>query len=562
MASAFEPSSLKRALLAGGLGEREDGAPQRADGRRLAVGLRPMMAALLLAGMLFVPAFTAAAAESSPLTGAAVRDIPGCGEEQRATWTDGSSAPWQACNSRTAIVGIEGSIAVNNRGAVFMAAALRDKNDHAGLARSRDGGKSWQRVTLPIEVQEIIGYVQVDRATNRLFFTSIARMLPAGGPGFGTTNPIGYSDDDGETWHVSRISGAANGEPDSMGDIGTIFVGPPPAGRKTSGYPNVVYTCNMSPRPTVGPDAQCWRSLDGGKSFRRPSAQTTFDKKNCAPVRAPDGLKVFDNVFTGRGIAGPDGTVYLPMSMCGQFVVGTSRDAGESFTWAPIPSAFSGSRQNIIADENKNVPGCRQSLAFAGCPEIYQNYGQERLARDTNGTLYFIFNQHRLMLSMSKDGGKSWTEPMALSAPGVQTVFSSVAAQGPGRVGLSYLGRSEGSQDWHGYMAVVENADDPSARKIATARVSAPENPLMPYRCCGSPKRKTANPALLTLKEGALEAIMYNYNLIEHGGLSFAPDGTLWATFFRDSTRDPNNFESADYEIVAGHMTPVGAFRR
>jgi hypothetical protein len=516
--------------------------------RRLAIWRRPAMVAALTAGMLAVPALTTTVAASAGT--AAVRDIPGCVEEQRATWTDGSPAPWEACNSRSGIQGIEGSNAVNSKGTVFQAAAVLDKNGHAGLARSRDGGKSWQRVTLPVEFWDIIGYVRVDPSTNRLFYMSIARAWPAGGPGYGKTNPIGYSDDDGKTWHVTRIGGAANGEPDTMGDLGTIFVGPPPEGTKTEGYPNVVYTGNLTPQPSFGPDFQLWRSLDGGKSFQRPSSQPTFRKDDCPPVNGPGGPIVQSNIIIpGRGIAAPDGTVYLPMSMCGQYVVGVSKDAGETFTWTPIPNARAEWNTDILADEQKNLPGCAGSLANAGCPEVFQLYGQERLAQDANGTLYFIYNYHRLMLSMSTDGGASWTEPMPMSVPGVQAVFSSVAAQGRGRVGLSYLGKAEGSKDWHGYMAIVDKADDPSARTIATARVSAPNDPLMPYRCCGSKVLKT--------RPGSPESTFYN--LMEHGGLNFGPDGTLWAAFFRDSTRDPANTQSAAYEIVAGHMTPIGA---
>jgi hypothetical protein len=501
-------------------------------------------------------------------------------ERLQATWTDGSPAPWEAGILRSGIQGIEGSNAVNSRGTYFQAAAVMDKDGRTGLARSRDGGQSWERVTLPVEFTDTIAYVQVDPATDRLFYSSTVRLFPESladffpggfdgaeiaeasrqvvraatgrddGPGFGTTIPIGYSDDDGETWHVTQIGGEANGEPDAWGDLGTIFVGPPPAGVETSGYPNVIYRGDITPVPSFGPDFQLWRSLDGGKSFHRPSVPT-LTKEECPPVQGPGAPIEHPTtiLIPSRGIAGPDGTVYLPISMCGQFAVGVSKDAGETFTWNQIPNARLDRNVEILAWEQENEPGCAGSVAHAGCPEVFQWYGQERLALDDNGTLYFIFNYHRLLMSISTDGGTTWTDPAPMSLPGVQTVWSSVAAQGNGRVGLSYLGRSEGSKDWHGYMAVVDNAADPSARTIATARVSAPDDPLMPCRCCGSKKLPTP--------EGSPEQTFYN--LIEHGGLKFGPDGTLWAAFFRDNTRDPDDTESAAYEIVAGHMAPIGA---
>jgi photosystem II stability/assembly factor-like uncharacterized protein len=507
------------------------------------------MVAALMAGMLATATVTAWSAPASASSGvaaasagtAAVRNIPGCVEEQRATWTNGSPAPWEACNSRSGIQGIEGSNAVNSRGTIFQAAAVLDNNGQAGLARSRDGGKTWQRVPLPSVFWDIIGFVQVDKTTNRLFYSSFDRSYPNG------TDPIGYSDDDGNTWHVTQIGGTA-ADPGTQGDLGTIFVGPPPKGTKTSGYPNVVYYCNFAPIPSFGPNVQCWRSLDGGKTFQLPSSQPTFSKNDCAPVNGPGApITYADLAIPSEGTVAPNGTVYLPMSECGQYVVGTSKDAGKTFTWTPVPNALDAYNQNILADEEQNYPGCAGSVAFAGCPELFQGYGEQRLAVDAKGTLYFIFNNHQLMLSMSRDGGKSWTEPAPMSVPGVQAVFSAVVARGNGEVGLSYLGQSAGSNDWNGYMAVVEHADNPRARTIATALVNAPGDPLMPYRCCGS--------KVLITPPGSPEGT--SYNLIEYNGLSFAPDGTLWSAFFRDSTRDPSNTQSAAYEIVAGHMAPI-----
>jgi hypothetical protein len=389
-------------------------------------------------------------------------------------------------------------------------------------------------VPLPIEFWDIIGYVQVDPDTDRLFYTSFTRAF-----GF-ESNPIGYSDDDGETWHVTRIGGAGNGEPESFGDMGTIFIGPPPAGTETSGYPNVIYTCNFSPWPSSpASNVQCWRSLDGGESFQRPDPDNATLPRAGAPGCTETGY-----IFPNRGLVAPNGTVYLPVAWCGQWVVGVSTDAGKTFTWNEVTNQPRDPA--ILADQLANLPGCAGSTGWAGCPEVFQTYGQERLAQDAKGTLYFIFNNHQLMLSISKDGGKSWTEPTPMSLPGVQTVWSSIAAQGRGRVGLSYLGKKEGSNDWHGYMAVVDNADKPRARKIATALVSAPDNPLMPYRCCGS--------KFLITEPMDPNYNYLGYNLFEHGGLKFAPDGSLWAAFFRDSTRDEGNTQSAAYEIVTGHM--------
>jgi hypothetical protein len=552
MTSAYDSATLRRAQLLVPPGEQED--RHRWPGRPLlAIGRRSVMVAALTAAMLTIPAVTPAVAASADTAG--VSDIAGCIEEQRATWSDGSAAPWEACHSRSGIIGIEGSIAVSNPGTIFMAAGVPDKDGRTALARSRDGGRTWDRLKLPQEFWHIIAYTNVDRATNRLFYKSIA-PISANEPGSQRVNPIGFSDDEGETWHITGIGGA-NGEPAQRGDMGAIFVGPPPAGTKTSAYPNVVYSCDFHPRASdPNSDVQCWRSLDGGKSFHVPDPANPTLRKATAP-----GCDAAAAIFPNRGVVGANGTVYLPVNRCGQWVVGVSTDAGKTFTWNEVPGAFGHRDPAIMADEQKNYPGCAGSVAFAGCPEVYQWYGQERLAQDANGTLYFIFNYHGTTMWTSKDNGKTWTGPALLSPRGVQTVFASIVAQGKGRLGLSYFGRQVGSQDWYGYMAMVENADDPRARKIATARVSADGNPLMPGRCCGSKKYRTPWAKVPEGGERSIAAIVGNYNIPEHGGLSFAPDGTLWATMFRDMTRDPNDSQSADYELTAGHMAPIGVSR-
>ncbi|MET7773459.1 sialidase family protein [Nocardia sp. NPDC005366] len=524
------------------------GAPWRSRLNLIAVGRRLVVAAALMGGVLVAP--TQAVAEAPVSSG------PGCVEAQQATFAGGASARWQACNSPTGTIGIEGGNAVNSRGTIFMGMSVKDSEGRAGLMRSRDGGESWQRVALPLPFQDLIGSMQVDTATDRLFFTSTALATSQ------ITNQIGYSDDEGETWRVTQVGGHPfEGDPFiTFGDVHQIFVGAPPAGVQTSGYPNVVYYCALTPIPSFGPFTKCWRSLDGGNSFQPTSPGATIGVSDCDFAAklpgtpnsdtqiGPDGTVTTQVpiVHPMRGVVASDGTVYLPINACGHYVVGSSKDGGATFTWSKVPDARIDLNVAAITDEMANYPGCRETLAFAGCPEMFKGYGYDNLAMDDNGTLYFIHNNPQLLVSVSKDGGVTWTQPEPLSAPGVsRAVFSSIVARGDGELGLAYLGNSEGSNAWHGYMAVVKNADDPSRRTIATALVGNPDNPLNPYRCCGSAAGQN------------LDGSSTFYNLIEYNAVSYAPDGSLWASFFRDTTRDPNNLTSALYEITAGHMFPA-----
>ncbi|MET7770830.1 sialidase family protein [Nocardia sp. NPDC005366] len=524
------------------------GAPWRARLRKIAVGRHLVIAAALMGGVLVAP--TQAVAEAPVSSG------PGCVEPQQATFAGGATAPWQACSSPTGVIGIEGGNSINSRGTIFMGVSVKDAEGRGGIVRSRDGGESWQRVALPPPLQDLIGSLRVDPATDRLFYVSIGPSLTQLVP-----NQIGYSDDDGDTWHITQVGGhPSEGDPIfTIGDVHQMYMGSPPAGVQTSGYPNVVYYCALTPIPSFGPFTKCWRSLDGGDSYQPTSPVGNFSQLDCDWAAKVPGVPGGDTQFLPdgsvtaqlpfvtpmRGVVASDGTVYQPMNACGAYMVGVSKDAGATFTWSRVPDARIDMNTGVFADQQANFPGCADTIAFAGCPEVFKGYGSDNLTMDDNGTLYFIHSNPQLLLSVSKDGGQSWTQPETLSAPGISTtVFTSVVARGDGELGLAYLGNSEGSPAWHGYMAVVKNADEPS-RTIATASISNPDNPLNPYRCCGSSSGQN------------LDGSSTFYNLHEYGGVSFAPDGSLWATFFRDTTRDPNNKTFALYEITGGHMYPA-----
>src|SRR3954463_8021115 len=104
----------------------------------------------------------------------------------------------------TGAQGMEPMLAVNRRGTLFMGIAT-DKglyedpgrltgSMHNALLRSRDDGRTWDRIPLPGEIDASEGFPYVDPVTGRLFVTSFSADAARCG------QPVVHSDDEGETW--------------------------------------------------------------------------------------------------------------------------------------------------------------------------------------------------------------------------------------------------------------------------------------------------------------------------------------------------------------------------
>ena len=102
---------------------------------------------------------------------------------------------------------------------------------------------------------------------------------------------------------------------------------------------------------------------------------------------------------------------------------------------------------------------------------IMNGYGsvERSPAMAGDGTAFHapVFTREGNGLMRSRDGGRAWSEPVAVSAPGVKHVrYHALTAREPGRVAVAYYGSPNGIR-YHGYIA--ECAD-----------VFAPEPPFWP----------------------------------------------------------------------------------
>jgi hypothetical protein len=241
---------------------------------------------------------------------------------------------------------------------------------------------------------------------------------------------LSYSDDKGASWITNPI---ACGEP--VNDHQTLFAGKPVTST-TLLYPKVLYYCFNKLAYT-----KCTKSLDGGLTF---IPTTGIDNPECS------GLN-------GHGVADAKGTIYVPYAGC-----------------ANAPSI-------AISDDEAN------SWRIVKLPAQRVNGGDPSVAVDAKGNLYFLWNDadRQPMLSTSTNGGKSWSKPVNVAAPGVvATNLATLDVGAPGKVAIAYYGTTSDEKNarWNGYLA--EGLDVLGNKPLFySASVNDPRHPLKAKGC-------------------------------------------------------------------------------
>lgn len=188
----------------------------------------------------------------------------------------------------------------------------------AGTFKSDDLGRTWTDVSPTLAGQDYPPetndpYIYVDQTTGRVFQFHMEPIL--------TCSMLAWTDDAGESWTLNPYGCG----PTAVWDHQTMVAARPRL-TPTVEYPNVLHQCVNSVYA-----AMCSRSLNGGLTWEPGT-----------PVHENPGPQD-DNLCGaqhGHLAAAPDGTVYLPTSLCGSRpTVFVSRDDG--LTWQPsqAPSA-------------------------------------------------------------------------------------------------------------------------------------------------------------------------------------------------------------------------------
>lgn len=365
----------------------------------------------------------------------------------------------------------EPTIGVTSDGSVFFhPAAGLGLPGTISTARSSDGGATWDILTpavggVPTHPYSQDPYLFVDPVTDRVFAEDLLLAPP-------TCGMLSISDDLGATWsHTQSGCGVV--------DHVTIFTG----AAKTSpllDYPHLVHRCAISGGAVAGLSSgvSCQRSIDGGLTWLPPGAPAfTFVPGAADPVAPNEGPLQACYGGNGHGVADADGTVYLPRGHCGQPWLAISEDEG--LTWDTVQVSDLGN----------------------ACDPTGLCEHDAGLAVDAAGTVYYswVTRDRWLMLTHSTDGGRTWSEPRNVTAPGLNEVaLVQMTAGGVGKLAFAYLGTSTsprgafeaaeyGETTWGAYQAVTYDAmvDDPT---FLSVELNAPGDPLVrgvcgPLRC-------------------------------------------------------------------------------
>lgn len=359
--------------------------------------------------------------------------------------------------SRTGFGSAETSLAVARDGTLFMAPGFSAQGN--GVLRSRDHGVSWQLLPLRLPSGESTNREQpfmfMDPQTQRLFVhNSVMRFRP---PDFRGGYHQFYSDDLGDTWHYQLVAR-------ELRDWSKYAAGPAVTS-SLDGYPNVLYMAGPAPIstrffPLLFPKFQSFRrSLDGGRTWQR------VGRLSLLPGDVP-GLSRWEWIIFGNGVVGPDGTVYWSLRRGPQLAIAISQDEGVSWQVREVPEAPLLPFFNLL------------QVGF-----VNPNYViGETLSVDAAGNLYVLWPDpsDRLCLSVSRDGGQTFSKPVVVSAPEVKNVaFGCATIKEPGVMAIAYYGSIDGKSH-HGYVAESTNALAPEPT-FQGAIVNPLDQPLYPH---------------------------------------------------------------------------------
>ncbi len=315
------------------------------------------------------------------------------------------------------------------------------------VARSLDRGSAWSALASggPTTGGQVPPWMHIDPKTGRIWFvTTLPTYCGA---------RISWSDDGGDSWSTNPRVGCPG-----MGSE-RVLEGPAPAGGMApTGYPHVVYYCGNLIDVLLPSLLYCYRSLDGGRSFKQIGRFPDFARGLGPHLPGRCGV---DHIAT-PGTVAPDGALYFPVNVCGALGVAISRDEGAS--WRAVP----------VAPKTHLADLYITSTAADAAGNVYIAWiaGQGATNRGVMGS-------GLPYLSMSRDSGKTWSAPMMIAPPGVtDTRHPAVTAQGDGRLAVAFLGSEDGGTTINGYIAVTDDAL--ASRPVFFSQsVNDPSRPLM-----------------------------------------------------------------------------------
>lgn len=377
---------------------------------------------------------------------------PGCQDRPAIVHGPGAAdvAPGVPCLVETMWDTAEPSLGVAADGSLFLypayeapvdALADADQFTGMGIARSRDGGATFERLTSNIgpanyHPYTADPYMYLDPYTGRVFFEDLIV------PPFNCAS-VSYSDDNGATWSQG-VAGC--GVFDHVG-----WASGPPAVSDPS-YPVVLQRCAISYglTYTASLGTACQRSLDGG---------VTWDLPGDPPF-----------------LFGPDGP-YVPPSCSGA----AHHPYIDHRGWTWIARRWCDGAAWVAVSQDEGATWAQHRIADDG--GIYHDVA---IGVDTvgNAFAFWIDSDGRPVIAVSKDDAATWSDPLDIAPPGVvQAGMVSLAPGGRGKAAFTYVATLEDAPDTHGIVTAAYQLD--AAPRFHSAIVTTADDPLEPGGCSG-----------------------------------------------------------------------------
>lgn len=330
--------------------------------------------------------------------------------------------------------GAEPSIGVTSAGNIFFQAFEK-------TMRSTDHGKTFAQVSGPLTARSTSDpFLWVDQVTDRVFQVNMVSLA---------CSHIAWSDDEGESW----LGNPMDCGPVPVNDHIKLATGPwagalSPAGNNPA-YPNAVY---YAYNKLVG--GYMAVSLDGGASF---------------PILREMFASGCNGALHGAITAAPDGTVYVPARFCPGPLVAYSKDNG--LTWS-----------NIVVGGDLGMPDQQKN------PEV-------AVDTENNAYLAWVAGDNKLHMSVSRDGGPTWDEPVQVTPDAIGSlVWPTAIAGSPGHVGFAYIGTTMSTKGpwevpdetlWHLYYTYTLNGLDETPNFV-TVQLTPADDPIQRGTICVS----------------------------------------------------------------------------
>jgi hypothetical protein len=426
------------------------------------------------------------------------------------------------CTTYTGFPGGESRIQVTNDGTVIFSPAPYNRGllslgygpddeptasqwmfNNGGVAVSGNLGATWS-LSLPMggswTMDDALSYY--DRDSDRYFWIPLnSNPFPQTQEGAPTSveqlplaqSHVLFTDDNGEHWEIGSMCCP-------ISDRAPFTAAPPPAGQAVpiNGYPNVLYFCHTFGTGT----GTCQKSLDGGLNW----TFTGFSHRNGIPTHSECGNNNESIGRPGWDSLGPmpDGSLMHVLTCGGKAFLTRSSDEGA--TWPIV-----------------------QELPHAG-----------DLRTDDDGNLYLARQSDdgaQLLLSTSRDEGRTWSDEVGVAAPGVTRIHSNwyYSVRQPGEVAFTYNGSGDGQTTHDGYVTVTRAAfDDGLTPTLWSARVNNADRPLM----YGDSLQGVG--LLTNDTPPELYGVARVPPQVNQLGTDFAPDGAVWASFTEDCGDTPD----------------------